>query len=44
MEKNRLLVRIYKKKKETRWLFSWLAAGFLMAGWGLQSTPWFRRI
>ncbi len=44
MEKNRLLVKIFKKKKETRWLCSWLAAGFLVAYWGLQLTPWFRRI
>lgn len=44
MEKNRLLVKLTQKKKETRWWCSLMAAGFLVACWGLQSTPWFRRV
>jgi Ca-activated chloride channel homolog len=44
LEKNRLLVKLAKKKKETRWWCTWIAAGFLVFGWGLQSTPWFRKI
>lgn len=44
MEKNRLLVKIFKKKKETRWLFTCIALCFLVAYCFLRMTPWFRRI
>lgn len=44
MEKNRLLVKLTKKKKETRWWCSLMAAVFLVACWGVQSTAWFRRV
>jgi Ca-activated chloride channel family protein len=44
LEKNRLLVRIFKKKKETRWLFGSIAMGFLIAFCFLRVTPWFRQI
>jgi hypothetical protein len=44
MEKNRLLTRIQKKKKETRWLFAWIAWGLLSACCFVRLTPWFRRM
>jgi Ca-activated chloride channel family protein len=44
MEKNRLLVKLSKKKKETRRWCSWIATLFLVASWVLQLTPQFRRI
>ena len=44
MEKNRLLTRIQKKKRETRWLFAWIAWGLLSAYCFVRLTPWFRRI
>lgn len=44
MEKNRLLVKISKKKKEMRWAFGCIAMGFLMAFCFLRVTPWFREL
>jgi len=44
MEKNRLLTRIQKKKKETRWLFAWIAWGLLSVYCFVRLTPWFRRM
>ncbi len=44
MEKNRLLTRIQKRKRETRWLFSWIAWGVLGAHCFLRVTPRFRRM
>jgi len=44
MEKNRLLTRIQKKKKETRWIFAWIAWGLLGAYCFVRLTPWFRRM
>jgi Ca-activated chloride channel family protein len=44
MEKNRLLTRIQKKKRETRWLFAWIAWGLLSAYCFVRLTPWFRRM
>jgi hypothetical protein len=44
MEKNRLLVKISKKKKEMRWAFGCIAMGFLIAFCFLRLTPWFRKL
>ncbi|MFH0812269.1 MAG: VWA domain-containing protein [Pseudomonadota bacterium] len=44
MEKNRLLVKLTKKKKETRSLFTGIAMGFLMLYCFLRHTPWLRKI
>jgi hypothetical protein len=44
MEKNRLLTRIQKKKRETRWAFSWIAWGLLAAYCFVRLTPRFRRM
>ncbi len=44
MEKNRLLTRLQKRKKDTRWLFSWVAWGLLVAYCLLGRTPWLRRM
>ncbi len=44
MEKNRLLTRLQKRKRETRWIFSWVAWGLLGAYGFLGLTPWFRRM
>jgi hypothetical protein len=44
MEKNRLLTRIEKRKRETRWIFLWLAWGFLALHGFVPLTPWFRRM
>jgi hypothetical protein len=44
MEKNRLLTRIQKKKKETRWIFAWIAWGLLGAYCLVRLTPSFRRV
>jgi hypothetical protein len=44
MEKNRLLTRIQKKKRETRRLFAWIAWGLLSAYCFVRLTPWFRRM
>ena len=44
MEKNRLLTRIQKKKRESRWLFAWIAWGLLSAYCLVRLTPWFRRM
>jgi len=44
MEKNRLLTRIQKKKKETRTAFSWIAWGLMAAYCFVPLTPWFRRM
>ncbi len=44
MEKNRLLTRIQKKKKETRRVFSWLAWALLGLYCLVPLTPWFRRM
>ncbi len=44
MEKNRLLVKISKKKKETRWAFGCIAMGFLIVFCSLRVTPWFREV
>ena len=44
MEKNRLLVKIAKKKKEMRWAFGYIAMGFLVAFCFLRVTPWFRAL
>ncbi len=44
MEKNRLLVRISERKRETRPMFTWVAMGLLMACSFLKVTPWFRKI
>lgn len=44
MEKNRLLVKILKKKKETRWLFACIAMGFLVAYCFLRVMPRYRMI
>jgi len=44
MEKNRLLTRIQKKKRETRRLFAWIAWGLLCAYCFVRLTPWFRRM
>jgi hypothetical protein len=44
MEKNRLLKRMQKKKKETRWIFSWIALTALAAHCFIRVTPWFQRM
>lgn len=44
MEKNKLLIKIFRKKKETRWIFSLIAIDFLMLSCFLSVTPWFRKI
>lgn len=44
MEKNKLLVELTKKKKETRWLFATIALGLLALCCFLRLTPQFRRI
>jgi len=44
MEKNRLLVKISKKKKETRWVFGCIAMGFLIAYCFFRVTPWLRQL
>lgn len=44
MEKNRLLTRIQKRKRELREFFSWLALAFLALHGFLRLTPWFRRM
>ncbi len=44
MEKNRLLVKISKKKREMRWVFGCIATGFLVAFCFLRLTPWFRKL
>ena len=44
MEKNRLLVKIAKKKKEMRWAFGCIAMGFLVAFCSIRVTPWFRAL
>ena len=44
MEKNRLLTRIQKKKRETRWIFAWIAWSVLGAYCFVRLTPWFRRM
>jgi Ca-activated chloride channel homolog len=44
MEKNRLLTRMQKKKRETRWIFSWVAWGLLGAYCFVPLTRWFRRM
>ena len=44
MEKNRLLTRIQKKKREIRRLFAWIAWGLLSAYCFVRLTPWFRRM
>ena len=44
MEKNRLLTRLEKRKRETRWLFSWMAWSLLVSYCFVRLTPWFRRM
>ena len=44
MEKNRLLTRIQKKKRETRWVFAWVAWSLLGAYCFVRLTPSFRRM
>jgi hypothetical protein len=44
MEKNRLLVKLTKKKKETRWFLAGISVGFLVLYCFLRLTPWFRKM
>jgi hypothetical protein len=44
MEKNRLLTRIQKKKRETRWMMAWTAWSLLATYCLVRLTPWFRRM
>ncbi|MCD6353809.1 MAG: VWA domain-containing protein, partial [Proteobacteria bacterium] len=44
LEKNRLLVKMHKKKKETRWLFACIGMFLLASYCFLRLTPWFRKI
>ncbi len=44
MEKNRLLTRMQKKKRETRWIFAAIAWGLLATYCFVGLTPWFRRM
>lgn len=44
MEKNRLLVKLVKKKKETRWVFACASLIFLIAYSFLRVAPGFRKI
>ena len=44
MEKNRLLTRIQKRKRETRTAFSWIAWSALAAYCFVPLTPWLRRV
>lgn len=44
LEKNRLLVKLSKKKKETRWALACAAMSLLIAYCFLRMTPWFRKI
>lgn len=44
MEKNRLLTRMQKKKRETRWIFAGIAWGLLVVYCVVGLTPWFRRM
>jgi Ca-activated chloride channel family protein len=44
MERNRLLVKISKKEKETRWILGTIAMGFLIAFCFLRAAPPFRRL
>lgn len=44
MEKNRLLVKLYKRKKDTRFFFNLLALCLLFSFILLKETPWLKRI
>jgi len=44
MEKNRLLEKIVKRKKDTRWFFSASALCAIVIYCFLQITPYFRKI
>jgi hypothetical protein len=44
MEKNKLLIKIFKKKKDTRWVFAITAVSLQIAYCFLQATPWLRRV
>jgi len=44
MEKNRLLVKIFKRKKDTRLVFTFFAIGILISYCFLKVTPWLKKI
>jgi len=44
LEKNKLLVKMYKKKKETRWLFTGLGMCILTMYIFVLRSPWFKKI
>jgi hypothetical protein len=44
MEKNKLLTKLYKRKRDTRWMLTWAALSFLSLYGFLELTPRFKRI
>jgi hypothetical protein len=44
MEKNRFMVKVFKRKKDTRLLFTFLGVGILISYCFLKVTPWLKKI